>query len=125
MLVLTRKVDQEIFIGEDIRIVVVDIQERQVKVGISCPDAIPVMRSELGTRTKKNKWPNLSPDEISCLMAQHKELSEWWTKPHSTDRRRERTDLQSFIQDLERWALHEFLERYSRWYQGTKHGGNN
>jgi len=119
MLVLTRKVDETIFIGEDIRIVLVAIQGHQAKIGIACPDVLPVMRGELGTRTKKAKWPNLTPDEIACIVEQHKGLSEWWTNPHAVDRKRERHDLESFIQDLERWALAGYLERYSRWYQET------
>ena len=119
MLVLTRKINEAIFIGEDIRVVLVSIQDRQVKIGITCPEAIPIMRAELGTRTKKGKWPYMTPDEISCLVSQHKKLSEWWTKAHIKDRKRERLDLEAFIQDLERWALAEYLERYSRWYQET------
>ncbi len=125
MLVLTRKVNETIFIGEDIRIMLLAIKGNQVRIGIACPDAIPVMRGELGPRIKKStKWPNLTPDEIFCLVTQYKELSEWWTKPHSTDRRRERHDLESFIQDLERWALAGYMEQYSRWYREVEHGGN-
>lgn len=124
MLVLTRKINETIFIGEDIRIMLLSIQGNQARIGIACPDTIPVMRGELGTRTKKYKWPNLTPDEIFCLVTRYKELKEWWTKPHSTDRRRERHDLESFIQDLERWALAGYMEQYSRWYRETEHGGN-
>ncbi len=119
MLVLTRKKDQAIFIGEDIRIVVVAIQENQVKIGVACPDAIPIMRGELGTRTKKGKWPNMTPDEIAYLLERHKELTEWWMKSETKDSIPERHDLSAFIQDLERWALAGYLERYKQWYKGN------
>jgi len=37
MLVLTRKVDQSIMIGDHIRVVVVDVRGDQVKLGIDAP----------------------------------------------------------------------------------------
>ena len=46
MLVLTRKPNQEIIIGEDIRITIVAVHSDHVKVGITAPRAIPVHRSE-------------------------------------------------------------------------------
>ncbi len=47
MLVLTRKVNQEIIIGDDIRITVVAVGSDQVKLGITAPRSIPVHRSEI------------------------------------------------------------------------------
>ena len=47
MLVLTRKVNQAIMIGDDVRIVVVAVDRDQVKLGIEAPRAIPVHRSEV------------------------------------------------------------------------------
>lgn len=117
MLVLTRKINETIFIGEDIRIIIVGWSQGQVKLGIACPEALPVMRGELGGRTKRLRWPNLTPDEMSFLLIRYNELKEWWTQPNATDRKYERGNLESFIHDLEKWALAEYLERYARWYQ--------
>ncbi|MBE3574018.1 MAG: carbon storage regulator CsrA [Firmicutes bacterium] len=47
MLVLTRKVDQSIVIGDDIRITVVEIRHDQVKLGIDAPRSISVHREEI------------------------------------------------------------------------------
>ncbi|HHU62530.1 MAG: carbon storage regulator CsrA [Bacillota bacterium] len=47
MLVLTRKTDQSIMIGENIRIVVVDVRGDQVKIGIDAPRDIAVHREEV------------------------------------------------------------------------------
>lgn len=47
MLVLTRKIDQSIMIGDQIRIVVVDVRGDQVKIGIDAPRDIMVHRQEV------------------------------------------------------------------------------
>ena len=47
MLTLTRKVNQKIRIGDEIEIVVREIRGRQVRLGISAPQGLPVYREEL------------------------------------------------------------------------------
>lgn len=47
MLVLTRKTDESIIIGDDIRITVVEVRHDQVKLGITAPRDIPVHREEV------------------------------------------------------------------------------
>jgi len=47
MLVLTRKRNQSIIIGDNIEITIVDIHGEQVKLGITAPRTIPVHRKEL------------------------------------------------------------------------------
>jgi len=47
VLVLSRKLNQSIMIGDDVRIVVVSVDRDTVKLGIEAPRAIPVHRSEV------------------------------------------------------------------------------
>lgn len=47
MLVLTRKVNEEILIGDNIRIKIVDIGAGRIRVGISAPREITVLRDEV------------------------------------------------------------------------------
>ena len=51
MLILTRKKNETIHIGEMIKITVVRISGGKVRIGISAPDEMPVKRIELQTQT--------------------------------------------------------------------------
>ncbi|MGE7664288.1 carbon storage regulator CsrA [Ureibacillus composti] len=47
MLVLSRKVGETIWVGEDIEIVISEVKGEQVKIGIRAPRSIEVVRGEL------------------------------------------------------------------------------
>ncbi len=47
MLVLTRKKEQSIIIGDNIEITIVDIQGDQVRIGINAPKNITIYRKEV------------------------------------------------------------------------------
>jgi carbon storage regulator len=47
MLVLTRKLMEKIYIGEDICVTIVRLEGGQVRLGIDAPRSIPVVRAEL------------------------------------------------------------------------------
>jgi carbon storage regulator len=47
MLVLTRKSDQSIMIGDDIEVSVVSVAGEKVRLGVEAPRAIPVFRKEV------------------------------------------------------------------------------
>ncbi len=47
MLVLSRKLNQSIMIGDDVRIIVVSVERDQVKLGIEAPRDVSVHRSEV------------------------------------------------------------------------------
>ncbi len=67
MLVLTRKSGEGIRIGDDIRIVVVDIKDNQVKLGIDAPQTLMVHRDEIYMRIQEEniRAADLSPAELT------------------------------------------------------------
>lgn len=54
MLVLTRKLQQQILIGNDITITVLRVQGNKVRIGIDAPEAVRVVRGELPRRDAVN-----------------------------------------------------------------------
>lgn len=54
MLVLTRKKDEQIRIGEDIIITVVRVKGKSVRLGIQAPRKAPVLRGELEFREPRS-----------------------------------------------------------------------
>jgi carbon storage regulator len=55
MLVLSRKLNQAIMIGDDVRVVIVSVDRDQVKLGIEAPREVPVHRSEVYEEIRKSK----------------------------------------------------------------------
>tara|TARA_R110000868_G_scaffold305289_1_gene566354 strand:- start:67 stop:258 length:192 start_codon:yes stop_codon:yes gene_type:complete len=47
MLVLSRTVNQEIMIGDTIRVMVIEIRDGKVRLGITAPRDVPVHRHEI------------------------------------------------------------------------------
>jgi carbon storage regulator len=70
MLVVSRKIGEELKIGDNIIIKIVDIDKNQVKVGVDAPRDIAILRMELVREiTKQNKLSisNTSEDTIHTL----------------------------------------------------------
>ncbi len=63
MLVLTRRLGEAITIGDNIRIVIVDISGHQVKLGIEAPKDIEIYREELYTRIKGVPFGTISKEK--------------------------------------------------------------
>lgn len=55
MLVLSRKIDEFIVIGDNIRVTVVDIRGDKVRLGIDAPKEVPVHRSEVWEAIRREK----------------------------------------------------------------------
>ena len=47
MLILTRRINEAIRLGEDMRIVLIQVKGRQVRIGIECPSHVRVRREEV------------------------------------------------------------------------------
>jgi carbon storage regulator len=69
MLVLSRKRDERILIGDNVVITVVDVRGDKVRLGIDAPKEVPVHREEVALRLQEgpvckngvNPWPPTQP----------------------------------------------------------------
>lgn len=52
MLVLSRKINQSIVIGDNIEIILVDIRGDQIKLGINAPKTVKIFRKEVYEEVK-------------------------------------------------------------------------
>ena len=62
MLVLSRKVNQSIVVGDDVRIVVVSIDRDHVKLGVEAPREVAVHRAEVYEEIKASGRSVVRPD---------------------------------------------------------------
>jgi carbon storage regulator len=63
MLVLTRRTDESIMIGDLIEVSVLSIKGGKVKIGITAPDSVPVFRKEVYLRIAEEGQPAESLDD--------------------------------------------------------------
>ncbi len=54
MLVLSRKSNEEIVIGGNIRVKILEISGNRVRLGITAPNHVPVLREEIFARMEAN-----------------------------------------------------------------------
>jgi carbon storage regulator len=83
MLVLSRKLNQSIVIGDDIHIVVVSVDRDTVKLGIQAPREVPVHRAEVYEeiqRANRAAVPG-SVDEPAGAAATPATLKSWRKPP--------------------------------------------
>lgn len=70
MLILTRKIEEKIRIGDDIEIKVLEIRNNQVKLGITAPPGISILRNEIYARIQEqNRLAADIPVNIHALDA--------------------------------------------------------
>ncbi|MFC4557522.1 carbon storage regulator CsrA [Virgibacillus kekensis] len=69
MLVLTRKLNESIQIGDDIEIKVLAVEGDQIKLGIDAPKAVDIHRKEiyLDIKNQNSEAANLPDDVLSLL----------------------------------------------------------
>lgn len=73
MLVITRKPDEGITVGDNIEITVLEISKDRVKIGINAPKDVKVFRSELKTLRQTNEQSaNASGTAIQQLLNSQK-----------------------------------------------------
>jgi carbon storage regulator len=67
MLVLTRKANQSIMIGDDIEVSVLQVMGEKVRIGIEAPRSIPVFRQEVYIDIQRDRGEGderTDPDEV-------------------------------------------------------------
>lgn len=47
MLILTRKLGESIAIGDEVKVTLIDVQGRQVKIGVTAPKDVQIHRQEI------------------------------------------------------------------------------
>jgi len=63
MLVISRKIGEELKIGDDIVLKIINVDKNQVKIGIEAPKNITILRMELVKEvTKQNKLAIIDDD---------------------------------------------------------------
>ena len=67
MLVITRKKDESILIGDDIEIKVTKIEDGSVKLAISAPKDMTILRSEVLEKVKEENKEAISSRNIDIL----------------------------------------------------------
>lgn len=58
MLILTRRINETIFINNDIQVTVLAVQGRSVRIGIAAPKEFPIHREEIHLRIQSEKLAN-------------------------------------------------------------------
>ncbi len=75
MLILTRKLGEGLFIGDDIRITVVEIRGKQIRLGIEAPSHIVVLREEIYRRIQEQNLQAADLEDIDL-----KKIVQFWCK---------------------------------------------
>ena len=68
MLVLTRKSNQSIMIGDDIEVSVLAIMGEKVRIGIEAPRSIPVFRKEVYLEIRHDSSPDDAREEVDAAL---------------------------------------------------------
>ncbi len=74
MLILSRKIDQQIKIGDDISITIIEVRGDQVKIGVEAPRDVKVFRQEVFNAIKNENAAasNVNSEKIGSLSSMFK-----------------------------------------------------
>jgi len=73
LLILTRKIGEGIFLGDDIRISVLEIRGKQIRIGIEAPTNIVVLREEIYQRVQEENLRAAGVRDVDL-----KEIAKLW-----------------------------------------------
>lgn len=80
MLILTRKLGEGLFIGDNIRITVIEVRGKQIRLGIEAPLDVVVLREEIYRRIQEQ---NLQAAELADVDL--KKIAQIWCKENEND----------------------------------------
>ena len=73
MLILTRKSGEGLYIGDDIRVTILEIRGKQIRLGIEAPANVVILREEIYRRIQEENLQAASVQGIDL-----KELAHLW-----------------------------------------------
>ncbi len=76
MLIISRKINEKIKIGDDIEITIISIDKNQVKIGIEAPKKISILRSELLENVKEENIKAAKNIDLETLKEIKKAINE-------------------------------------------------
>lgn len=68
MLVLTRKSNQSIMIGDDVEVTVLAIMGEKVRIGIAAPRDVPVFRKEVYLEIQQERGEEGAREEVDAAL---------------------------------------------------------
>lgn len=69
MLVVSRKKDESIIIGENIKVTIVEIAKDRIRIGVDAPESVKIVRSELYDTEKFNVQAAINKPSADLLAA--------------------------------------------------------
>ncbi len=73
MLILTRKSGEGLFIGDDIRITILEIRGKQIRLGIEAPPSVIVLREEIYRRIQEENLQAAGTQDVDVT-----EIAQLW-----------------------------------------------
>ena len=67
MLVLSRKLGEQVVIGDNVCVTVVAVRGHQVRLGVSAPEEVSIRREELSRCPKNQTMPRRQPDSCAGI----------------------------------------------------------
>lgn len=67
MLILSRKMNEKIKIGDEITVTIIEIRSDQVKIGVEAPKDVKVFRQEIFNAIQSENRAAVSPENLGAL----------------------------------------------------------
>lgn len=83
MLILTRRIGESVYIGDDVRLTVLGVRGTQVRIGINAPKEVPVHREEIYYRIKHEQDDIEDIDDDNDGNYRHHEYDDDGADPHN------------------------------------------